>query len=147
MTANTETDVRRRDMTPTIDPTTASETAIRLWLATLPCPDGARCPVSNCKTFGLALPWASLECPWCRGIGQDLPSKRPCNRCGGSGRAPKALGLEELLERFPMSLRSPIEGCCPNHAGWQAGLSPLPSENPTLAVLRVIAAQAMAGMR
>lgn len=144
-------------MTQTTDSTVDQ---IRAWLAAQPCPEpncvrGTLVEAGEpgqheradeaCKGTGLAFPWASELCPFQKRR-EDPPHVYlgDC-QCNGSGRVPTDMELEELLERFPMTLRPPIEGCCPNHAGWQAGLSPLPSETPTLAVLRAVAAKA--GMR
>lgn len=110
-------------ITQVIDPTTASIEECRRWLAAQPC---LRCkdtsgyePVPRpgdidfgaclgCKGTGLAFPWASEECRgyWPGEGSVTQPCWSGCEECKGSGRVPKAVGLEELLE-FSPSLVAP----------------------------------------
>jgi hypothetical protein len=154
-------------MTQVTDPTIEQ---IRAWLAGQPCSDcggTGRVPAAphlspasgfalcrpGCKGTGRAHPWASKLCHLCFGTSaKGLPTCTTVleGGCNGSGRVPKALGLEELLE-----VASGIVDCinlnlrqgkweCRLMAGhmkdfWGQG------ETPLLAALRAVAKQA--GMR
>lgn len=113
-------------ITQVIDPTKANIEECRRWLAGQLCPnclgdkrvisntlwtDAHSEAVENCtvcidseiKPTGLAFPWASEECGalWCNN-GVSPNARDPdgiCHDCNGSGRVPKAVGLEELLRQ------------------------------------------------
>lgn len=60
-----------------------------------------------CGGDGLANPWASSEvCPYCGGEGAEYGN---CEDCNDSGRAPKDVGLLELVERFPNEVIGALE--------------------------------------
>lgn len=129
-------------MTPTADPTTAKEPELRTWLAELPCPvkqEGQCHPHQHrCKCQGTrrALLWASEECRRCAGTGWD----GTCSTCRGSGRVKKAVGLEELVYKFPFRVIDALKA--------EANAMKIHSEEGyTLATLRAIVAQAQVGMR
>lgn len=139
------------------DLTTASEDAIRLWLATLPCPwfiDGDQ-TCNECENTGLALPWASEPCRPCfvcpeHGRGAGVDDDGCCFSCGADapecdgGRVPKDVGLPELWEHGLTGMGKFADG---TYWAFARGNSTTFAETPTLAALRAIAAQAGAGMR
>ena len=110
-------------MTQTIDIAHAEAPELRRLLAELPCaeaynhqymegmpegggqPDGAIC--ADCKEApGLALPWASTQCHH-GAIIDDVGvrwEQDKCPICNGSGRVPKAVGLEKLFEHGGLTL-------------------------------------------
>ncbi len=140
---------------PTIDHALAEEPKLWAWLAELPCPEckgkgfprpqtfaGGEC--FRCHGLGRAFPWASKPCPAGHGnfALHDCPDK-----CKGSGRVPKAVGLEELLEHDLRSVGQYGETglyWAKTHASGEEVAAE--GETPTLAALRAKVAQAQAGM-
>lgn len=107
-------------MTQTIDPTKANIEKLTRWLAEQPCQcDSGVCrkgdPIYCSSCFppcdGLAFSWASEECSNRLGCPACVAKPKPLvhdaliyargHVCNGSGRVPKAVGLEELMELYP----------------------------------------------
>lgn len=148
-------------MTPTLDPTTASEPAIRLWLATLPCPAAihtdmeslevacGRCGVQG--DAGLALLWASEPCEseWHKDSGwrdRMALGGLQCPRRCENGRVPKDVGLATILNELrKVGVVFEIGPGEVNLVGYRQHWET--EEELTQAALRAIAAQAKAGMR
>lgn len=130
------------------------------WLAEQPClkcggsgwgwdKDARRVKDRECGGIGLAFPWASEACICggdtclCHacalteamgdGAGAHIPTA--C-RCNGSGRVPKAVGLEELMEAKPWVVH---EALAIEHA---ESLSENRRPNYMLTALRAVAAHA-----
>lgn len=91
------------DMTQTkIDPTKANIEELRRWLAEQLCPvecsSRTECIHAGCEATGLAFPWASKKCRRAfHNSGHEIRGFNDCPHCHGSGRVPKAVGLEELV--------------------------------------------------
>lgn len=106
-----------------IDPAKAEKQELIRWLSAQPCKGFCKLHHDNadhrnreaggecswikdcCQGTGLAFPWASMKCPWCGGVHLEL--EKGCV-CKGSGRVPKDLGLEVLLEAKPWVVLSAL---------------------------------------
>ncbi len=117
-----------------IDPKHANEAELGEWLAEQ--------RVDLYEDHGLAFPWASESCG-CHSFRSPghcyrcAISKDSCGACNGSGRVPKALGLEELMEAKPWIVH---EALAVEHA---EALSESRPPDYTLAALRAIVASVM----
>ena len=142
-------------MTQTIDPTKAEAPDLIRWLAEQPCRCSQGCNqgyhtddpnyrtgvtyCEYCQGTGRAFPWASEPCP-----GESLESCQGegCLICNGSGRVPKAVGLEELFEHgidfVERSYSLEQQWAARFGSSWGYG------ETPLLAALRAVAKTEMA---
>ena len=150
-------------MTQTIDFANAEAPELNRWLAEQPCPESScidglleqMCDCGDgpdlhmkkheaCNGLGLAFLWASEKCHHgaiIDDVGVRWP-KEKCPMCNGSGRVPKAVGLEELLEQYPVMLY-PLFAADGSQSSWQAMLRPnsaADGETPLLAALRSVCA-------
>ena len=155
--------------TQAIDSATWSVEQCRRWLAgqlCLDCIDGLleqMCDCGDgpdlhmkkheaCGGLGLAFPWASEEC----GNWVGLPGKSAScqegggheghNKCNGSGRVPKAVGLEELfkygliyIQKLPTEWEAVCNRFTPGIEKATSGVK-AKGETPLLAALRAIVA-------
>ena len=109
-------------MTQTIDCAHAEAPELNRWLAEQPCPESScidglleqMCDCGDgpdlhmkkheaCNGLGLAFQWASEKCHHgaiIDDVGVRWP-KEKCPMCNGSGRAPKAVGLEDVMRQAP----------------------------------------------
>jgi hypothetical protein len=147
-----------------ISQTTDTAEHILAWLAAQR--KGCQCFQPNCDGYSLAFEWASKPCPKRKAVLVPCPADCPikldphlhngtehqkgCTQCNGSGRVPKAVGLEELLaiqemRLFPPSNNLTVDG---EPGPWLVVLvGPLKfitgeATTPLLAALRAVAAQA-----
>ena len=95
-------------MTQTLEIAHAEAPELQRWLAEQPCQfcraKDEGIPHQGCQGTGLAFPWASSGegCPFCGGASRPPPEgdNSPCEDCDDTGRVPKAVGLDTILNEL-----------------------------------------------